>query len=203
MKDTFSENIKTIIKSGFVEPILCLSIGTSNTVYQKKITSNPYDIQFPHTGEIFQASAELTGIDLPQSDSSIDKETYQIQFSDPNLENKYFFDLGVTGTPVVLYAVISNTLSETITEDGIDYEPGEFITRRPFVVYKGIINTATYSYEPSQGSLFILIDVVSELASLENIGPQRNLKDFAPTGSAIFDYVFENRGPSYLKWGKI
>jgi hypothetical protein len=202
-----SSNIKNLLENNLVEPILILDIGDSSSILQQKLTGCPFDLLVD--GNLYLSSVDITGIDLPKNSQIINKETYNISFSDPDFYYYNYFNIGLTNTPVILRALFVNTSDEEyIGTNSFTYAPDEIITSLAdsVIVYRGLINNAEYITDPSDNSSTLKMSVVSALASLDNKNTIRATKNYIrsvnPTDSS-FDSIFDSKQQITLKWGKV
>jgi hypothetical protein len=192
-----SQVIQEIILLDRVKYFFLVSIGNN-----RNYTSAPFNITMSN-GITYLSDGGLIGVDPPTFSSTVDRSSYSVLFADLSSELKSYFEEGATGDSISVRVGFYNTLEQEtngVPLDGVFTNINDTI-----LLYKGIIDTQSYSIDVNNGSIIAKIEGSSPMADLDLVKSfftnkdsmqQRNSSDTA------FDKVFEGSGEISLKWGK-
>jgi hypothetical protein len=191
-----SNTIKDIIELDRIKYFFLVSIGSNH------YTSNPFDITLSN-GVTYVSDGGLTSVDPPTFSSTVDRSTYSVAFTDVSSELKSYFEDGATGDSFIVRIGFYNTLD--IETEGV--EVGGLFTQlhNTILIYKGVIDTQSYSLSFDNGGLTARIEGSSPMADLDLVKPFYTNKDSMKQVNihdTAFDKVFDGSGQIKLKWGK-
>jgi hypothetical protein len=191
-----SDTVKNLIVLDRIKYFFLVSIGN------KHYTSNPSNITLSN-GTTYISDGGLTNVDPPNFSSTVDRSTYSVSFSDVSSELKSYFEEGATGDSFIVRIGFYNTLD--VVTDGV--EIGGIFTQitNTILIYKGVVDTQSYSLSFDNGGLTAKIEGSSPMADLDLVNPfytnKDSMKQINPNDTA-FDKVFDGSGQIKLKWGK-
>jgi len=192
-----SQIIQNIILLDRVKYFFLVSIGNN-----RNYTSAPFNITMSN-GITYLSDGGLIGVDPPTFSSTVDRSTYSVLFADLNSELKSYFEEGATGDNLFVRVGFFNTLNQTtngVPVDGVFTNINDTI-----LLYKGIIDTQSYSIDVNNGSITAKIEGSSPMADLDLVKSFFTNKDSMQQrnpNDTSFDKVFEGSGEISLKWGR-
>jgi hypothetical protein len=166
-------------------------------------TNAPTDIFIPSIGT-FKSSYSLQAVDAPRLSTSVDRETFRINYIDPDLSKRALFEAGLTGASVKVYACFNNVFSYTfggVSSGQPLWDPNDLV-----LAYSGRVDSKGYAIDPDSGTIIATIEGSSPLAALAMskgfYTSKEHLKNYSTVDTA-FDQVSVSSSKVVYKWGKI
>jgi hypothetical protein len=186
----FTNNIKNAINSGVLTVETLIKIGSTRFE-----TTAPVNLTLSN-GETYIKHSTLSNTTPPQLDSALDSSEYTIQFSDSAMEEGATADILQNKDVEVRYIFYDATTESYLTN-----------TADTILIYKGKVNSATYSIETDEvGESAFKVICGSPVSNLEMIKAFRSSKSFirenVRADDTCFDQIYEGSGVINLKWGK-
>lgn len=198
-----SSVVKSLIKANNVEHFFLVNIGDSD--YS---TSLPYDVTMSN-GITYLAENGLVAVDPPRLSQTVDRESYKIQFADPNYLMRSYFEAGATGDKVEVYiGFINNTSASINGTDGVAVLPMAPFknTADCLLVYRGTVDNHGYEINLGDNTVIATIEGSSPMSDLDLVRALYTSKDsirqFDSTDTA-YDQIYEGSGEMVTKWGKV
>ena len=198
MKD-ISATLKSLLTRDDIEPFILLEIGPNQSAQFFRYTTLPYDITFETN--TYSSSNGLANLDPPRISRILDKESYNINFVDPQYTLKPFFEGGsgqLIGINMRLIGGFINSTDSLLfgTSPGQDF--GEY-----FTLYKGFVDTANYSV--TKDTVILNVEGSSPMGPLDLTRAILTSKEYVqrkyPTETG-YDQLFVGSGAIRLNWGK-
>jgi hypothetical protein len=194
-----STNILQALASDDIRAIIAVKIVTQSQTL--RYTDNPYDITI--LGELYQAGGLLKAVEPPKLSKVVDREAYKITLIDPEFSLRSLIEAGITGSEVSVYGVFFNTTEASIggvAPDSPFLNSGDIQT-----AYEGVVDTTTLTVDASEGSVIIVIECASPMASLDRVNSFHTTKESMSqrnNADTAFDEVFEGSKQVQHVWGK-
>jgi hypothetical protein len=197
-----SAALKTLMNQDVMVPFLLIKIGPDTASNQLTYTTLPYD--YTHNGDIYLADHPIVGLDSARISDTLDKESFKIGLSDPNLILRGLFEgstLGASfqGAPMVVYIGLINNSGGVLDGIAVDQPMLDVI-----IAYRGQIDTFTYTITPDE-DIVLSIENGSPMSVLDLTRTLLTSRDYLQRkypGNTSYDEVYEGSEAITLLWGK-
>jgi hypothetical protein len=155
-----------------------------------RITSTPFDLTYQ--SHVYASSSPLISFGPPRVSTSVDREVYELVFSDHDNFMQSKLREGITGTILTVYAGFFDSNQQPLLAHN-----------DVFIAYKGFVDTGKVVNDGS--SKQVILTAASPMAALDSIGGYIVSKDGMDQVSSTdtsFDDVYVGGKSISLKWGK-
>jgi hypothetical protein len=195
---TFSSTIGSILNSKNIKYFYLVNIQDLGNY-----TSLPFDIQMDDT-ITYNSDGGLYSVEPPSLSSIVDRATYKLLLLDPTFSLRNYLEQGAVGKQVVIRLGFFNTTSALVDGTNVG-EPFKALSNT-ITVYKGIIDTYSYSIDLREGSSIVELEISSPMADLDLVKGYHTNKDFLSQLNAndtAYNEVYDGASSVKLKWGKV
>jgi hypothetical protein len=220
---TFSDTVKAILATNNIStfylvetkiplasvtyPVLPVNLPVPNSIDEGsfrvvKETTAAFNLTVSPLGT-FYCDSGLMIVEGPRQSSSVDRETYVITYADPTFEKRALFEAGITGAKVTVYVGFFNNTDTTLS----GFAPGLPILNSAdiLVAYSGVVDTHGYTIDPASGTITVVIECSSPMASLGLVRSfytsRESMKQISATDTA-FNQVSVTQSKTAYLWGK-
>lgn len=160
--------------------------------FGNKMTSYPRDLNF--LGENYRSDGSLVSVDMPRQTSIVDRQAFEIVFSDN------FYDFATVAGSNLVGQLVSVWLSFEDPETGLPVLNPEDV----ILIYRGRVSAPSNKLIIDEGHVFTL-ECTSPMADLDRVRTQYASQDYNDThypGDTSYVQLFRDSGPVALRWGK-
>jgi hypothetical protein len=186
-----SEKLQEILSRPTIEYTSLITVKKFENGLDKKITDNPFDVTVPGLGT-FISDGSLLLVDMFKISSSVDREEFSFNLSDPGFLFASSLEKGVINKRVMCHLVF--------------YDYDELYDDEALLIYSGYGGSSAYVVNTSEkGEAYVKISCTSPMSDLDQKKGIYLSKEFMrnqnPNDSSC-DQVYAGSGNLQLKWGK-
>lgn len=195
-----SANMDLLMQQRKVNGFTVVSVKGPNIDLKQAVYPN--DVSIPSLG-VFSANGSLLSLEPPIIANALDREVYKLSFADAGFSLRSAAQLGLVGSRVDAYMLLVNTMSYTLG----GALPGMPLTGAAdiLVAFSGLVDTASYVVDPLEGTVSLMLECSSPMASLGLKKPyttaKNNVQQLDVTDTA-YDMVHVGSRVVSLVWGK-
>lgn len=195
----FSANIKQLLASDSVAVFYLAKLEhPSGTIYDTTAAS---DITF--NGNVYNANSGLLSVEPPRLSDVVDREVYKIIYADPEFTKLGGLESSWTGVKVTVWAGFYNTISNGFA--GVAKGAPILSEADMVIAYRGVVDTQGYTVDPSNGTVVVVIECASPVASLGLVKSFYSSKEsmrMRNRNDSSFDEVHVGSEEAAILWGK-
>lgn len=181
-----SPRMQQLLREPVFESFWCVELGQAYyTSFYTHLNAN---------GKLYSANGGLVQVDPPKMDSVVDRQPFEITFSDVAFAHGQQIENGLVGTPVAVYLglVDQNTRQPEVND--------------LILVYKGRVDGANYAVSTAvTGESALKIVCSSPMHDLDLVKACYASQDFSDKnypGDTSYEQIFEGSGQINMRWGK-
>jgi hypothetical protein len=158
-----------------------------------RATSTPFDVTFPASGgNVYSSLTSVLGFGPPRVSTSVDREVYELMFSDHDNSLQEELRNGINGKLLTVYAGFFDDNDQPLLN-----------STDVFIAYKGFINSGKILNDGDRK--IAVIQAASPMGSLDAISGyivSKEGMDQVSLTDTSFDDVYSGGKSISLKWGK-
>jgi hypothetical protein len=193
----FSSNVKNLIDRDDLSIFTLVRIETEPYL---QYTTLPYDVTVSGMGT-FDSDNGLVSVEPPRVTSVVDRSSYKLTLTDPDMSFRERFEAGMVGTHITVWIGFINTTDTTL--GGI--APGKPITNVEDIVlaYRGVVDTHGYNITEDQCTLALeCSSPMADLGLVKTFYTSRDAVRQRGYMDTAFDQVYSGSKGLDLLWGR-